>query len=107
MGLDERMTVTQVARNATKTLDGISAYLIVGLACLAFAYVATSRTLFPGAVSDLYGNKIIELSIFSVLTTPILYLGLAYFSACGRTSEIINAFILLSVNAYLVYRFFI
>lgn len=106
MGLDEKMTVTQIVQNATKTIDGISTYFIVAVACAVFLFVVICKYLLPDILNVQHGNRMLELSVFAVLTTPLMYLGLAYFSACGRASEIINAAVMISVNGYLVFQYF-
>lgn len=104
MGLDERMTLTELAKHAVKTADGRSMYVVVIFAALSCALALLSEIISPRLINPNHISKICEISALSIVTTPIIYLGLAYFSACGRFSEVKNAIIIITMNAYIVYR---
>ena len=106
MEFDENTTIIQVAKNATKTIDGASAYAVIFMALFAGLVVLISNYFGLGLLEKDISDKIFDLTVFSVITTPLMYLGLAYFPVSGRLSEAINSVIIFAANAYMISRIF-
>ena len=98
----EKMTMQVLFKQAFRRIDGMTMYLV----CIFFLLFA-----FYSALSDKF-DWILPVSAWkgfwgALLFVPItflLYISLDYFSASGRASRLLNAFLLLGMPFFIAYK---